>query len=95
LNGEIFNDAENFKEYFANLLPLTHKGVKNKVKFAGMFDLDVQNYEYLLKIVYLPDENKATFKIAYFEDNEEKAKFLLKSLEFLFSWVKNYLVLVY
>jgi len=89
LDPSIIGNSHDFKKYFSYLIDLKPKNEydyvqgKNSIKFAGVFDLDVPNYEYMLKIVALPN-NKVIFQIVCFEENEGTAKFILRTLAFLF-----------
>ena len=86
---EIIGNTYDFKKYFNYIIDLQPKNEydyvqgKKSIKFAGVFELDIPDFEFLLKIVAFPN-NKVAFQIAYFEQMEEVTKFLIKTLAFLF-----------
>lgn len=89
VNPGIMKTAYDFKKYFGYLIDLKPMDEydfvqgKKSIKLGGLFELDVPNTEYLLKINVLPS-HQVVFQIATFETESNTASFLLQALAFLF-----------
>jgi len=89
VDANVVKTAYDFKKYFGYLIDLKPmdeydfvQGTKS-IKLGGVFELDVPNAEYLLKINVLPT-HQVVFQIATFDADNHIGKFILQALAFLF-----------
>jgi len=89
LNPNIINNPFDFKRYFANLVDIKSKNEydmihgKKSIKYGGIFDLEINGPEFLIKFVGLP-HNQARFQISGDQQNRHIIQFILHSLVFQF-----------
>jgi len=89
LDPNIVNAGHDFKKYFNYLLDLKimdeydYIQGRKSLDLGGVFELDIVDVEYLLKISVFPSR-KATFQIIADKKDFEVAKFILETLVFLF-----------
>ena len=89
LDPSLARSVYDFKKYFGYLVDLKPNDEfdyvegKKGLKLGGIFELDVPNAEYLLKIHALPD-GRVVFQVATERQNTPLAAYLLQTLVFLF-----------
>ena len=89
LDPVIVKSTYDFKKYFGYLVDLKPMDEydfvqgKKSIKLGGIFELDVANVDYMIKINILPG-HKVVFQVASNEDKTEVTTFLLQTLMFLF-----------
>jgi len=89
LDSNIVSAGHDFKKYFNYLVDLKimdeydYIQGRKSLDLGGLFELDVVDVEYLLKISVFPSR-KATFQIVADKKDFEVAKFILETLVFLF-----------
>ena len=89
VDPSIVKTAYDFKKYFGYLVDLKPMDEydfvqgKKSIKLGGLFELDIPNSEYLLKINVLPT-HQVVFQITTYEAQSQIAAFLLQALAFLF-----------
>ena len=89
LDSTLIRSPHDFKKYFNNLIDLRandefdYTQSRRGAQLGGLFELDVPNAEYLLKINISADQ-QVVFQIACFESESAIATFLLQGLTFLF-----------
>ena len=89
LDTKLVENLLDFRRYFGELVEL---GPKNeiqsyektgKIKLAGVFELDIPNVEYMLKINSLPS-GQVVFQVAADRRHHDEACYLLQTLIFIF-----------
>ena len=90
LTNEAIQSLGDFRAVLGELLEypgmIREDGTPGAYALLGVFELEKADTEYLLKINWLPDNKIIAFEIACAEDYSREADFILKTLEFLFTW---------